>query len=269
MSPHNSSRRHSEPLATLASWPWLWVACTCQVWHLWTVHPIRHLHRSCNDLSHVRPVKVISVAQILMLSLQRLVCSRGSSTQGCMFKQPCISMRYLPSLTSLQPGLLQATMRHQQVLEAQAAEFLQWSADSQSCHRAWQAEDWDPEEADAPKDAPAAQSGQRSGRPLYAGTPQLPEGGNPPVPFTGRCVWQQPWPMKCCWQGIVRPSCVGVCASGNIWTLLRAGRQRQLSMLLAVCHHRLWSPACTTPPLVPGFPLPYVQHGATWFNGAT
>eukprot|EP00891_Asterochloris_glomerata_P004944 jgi/Astpho2/4944/Aster-x0656 len=87
---------------------------------------------------------------------------------------------------SLKGADIAATMRHQQVLEAQAAEFLQWSADSQSCHRAWQAEDWDPEEADAPKDAPAAQSGQRSGLPLYAGTPQPPEGVNPPVPFAGR-----------------------------------------------------------------------------------
>ena len=131
-------------------------------------------------------------------------------------------------LTCSRPGLLQATMQRQEVLEAQATEFLQWLADSQSCHRAWQLEDWDPEESDAPEDPPAAQSGQQSGRPhyvpsLYAGPPWPPEGGNPPASFMDRCVWQQPWPVKCCWQGGVRSPHVCVCAS----SLLKAFESRQ------------------------------------------
>ena len=130
-----------------------------------------------------------------------------------MLKQACISMSCLPLLTGLQPSLLQATMQRQEVVEAQAAEFLQWSVDSQSCHRAWQLEDWDSEEADTPQDPPAAQSGRLSGLPLYAGTPRSSEGGTPLASPMDRCVWQQPRPIKCSWQGFVRPFCVCVCAS--------------------------------------------------------
>ena len=194
------------------------------------------------------------MAQIPSLSLPQLVCSYGTSTQGCMFKQACISMRYLPLLTSSQTGLLQATMQRQEVLEAQATEFLQWLANSQSCHRAWQLEDWDKdwdqEEADAPKDPPAAQSGQLAGLPLHAGTPWPPGGGNPLASFMERCVWQQPLPMKCCWQGVPGPR-VFMCVPHYVWKLLIAGRHKQLCMLLAVyattsCgpQHGWWSTAC-------------------------
>ena len=184
-----------------------------------------------------------------MLSLPLPVCRCSTCTRGCMLKQPCISMRHLPSLTSLQPGLLQATMQRQQVLEAQATEFLQWLADSQSCHRAWQLEDWDkdwdPEEPDAPKDAPAAQSGQLSFLALYPGTPWRPGRGNPLAFFLDRCAQQQPWPVKCCWQGVPQalPYLCG-CASFRL-DELGEGRHKQLCML---CHHKLWSPALIVVP---------------------
>ena len=173
----------------------------------------------------------------------------GLCVEATMQQHECISMRHLPSLTNLQPGLLQATMQHQEVLEAQATEFLQWSADSQSCHRAWQLQDWDPGEADDLEDSPAAQPGQLSDLPFYVGTPQPTERRNAPAPLLGRCVWQQPWHVMCCLQGSVRPTCICVSATLHLETVQSRQVEEALHAAGCVCHHSLWDPSIDPPPL--------------------